>query len=267
MKKIKKAYAGMTLVEVIVAMAIFAIMFLMIFGIMISSVYLNASTRNYDQETDIQVADAENYNPMGAYINDDTNAESNEIENYSVNGFTVSFPVYGAINVNAQSYQVKSKSDENGFSLKFFNSVSMDPTKRCWIRITNVSDDDDLTVYFYLPEEGAGQFYLRNGNKPYTSVVSKVVPKNTSLGLGYDFEKANINKNPQSAYFWVSLRSDLTQDDLNHTTDGCVNHYNFKTVINPYMDANGYLDIYITGNADDGYNFLTLQDYKDSLDS
>lgn len=260
MKKFKKAQAGMTIVEVIVAMAIFAVMFLMIFGFMESSIYLNRQTRKYDQEVDVQVEDVERYNPMGAYI-DGISSGSTEVSEYE--GSTGSgkktlsfqFPTVGkVITIDGYAYQANSRDDENGFSLKFFSSTRPDVTnKKVWIRIINVTDDVK-DIFLYLPTEDGGKFYLKNGTSAYTDKISKSVPKDTALSVGFDYSTSGTD------YFWATLDGSTNYSSLT-TVGESANQIDVRSAnLSSYMDSDGYIDIYLTPEG-----FKSKTDYIDYI--
>lgn len=262
--KIKANMSGMTLVEVLVAMTLFTIMFMMIFGIMTASVKLNADTRVYDQEVDVQVEDAERYNPMGAVV-DGVTSSSSFVESYDevtgTNKFPLSFMFSSSartIEIDAYAYKVQSRDENNGYSLKFFSSTRPDTVNnKYWIRVINVSSTDNEKIYLYLPKDDHGSFYLKNESEPYTTVLSKVVPLQTALGVGYDMTDSG------SKYFWVSTLADLNHEQLETTAvDKNFILINATTLALYDVEGDGYIDIYYT---DDG--FKNYDDYQTYLTS
>ncbi|MBE6836811.1 MAG: type II secretion system protein [Ruminococcus sp.] len=260
--KIKKNTKGMTLVEVLVAMTIFTMMFMMVFGIMLASIKLNADTRKYDQEIDVQVEDAERYNPMAATVNGE-NSSSTDISEYDeITGsnkleLSFSFPnVSKVIEIDGYAYSVNSKDDTNGFSLKFFSSTRPDiANNKYWIRIFNVSSSDNTKLWLYLPKDDHGSFYLKNESEPYTTMLSKTVPINTALGVGFDKTDSG-NK-----YFWVTTLPSLTHEQLEATAvDKNFIQVNSTNLINYDKETDGYIDIYYT---DEG--LMTYEKYQDYL--
>lgn len=260
MKKIKVNQSGMTLVEILVAMALFSIMFLMMSGIMYSSVKLNAQTRTYDQETDVQIEDVERYNPMGATI-DGVTVESSNIDEYEgdngSNQFELTFDFSSTgrvITINGYAYEAESRDDNNGFQLKFFNSTRPDiANNKYWVRVINVSTTENVKVFLYLPREEHGSFYLRNESEPYTTVVSKTIPLMTALGVGFDKTDSGNN------YFWVSTFAEMDYDQLEARADEKeFKLVNLTNLLSTYdKDGDGYIDIYYT---DDG--FMGTDQYK-----
>ena len=262
--KFKKNTKGMTLVEILVAMTIFTIMFLMVFGIMASSIKLNAETRTYDQEIDVQIEDAERYNPMAITV-DSENSSSRDVSEYDevtgTNKIPMSFRFSNTgkvIEVDGYAYSVDSRDDTNGFSLKFFSSTRPDVTnKKYWIRIINVSSSDNSKIYLYLPKENHGSFYIKNESEPYTTMLSKTVPINTALGVGYDMTDSG-NK-----YFWVTTLPDLSNDQLEATAiDKNFIQVNNLNLINYDFENDGYIDIYYT---DEG--FMNPTEYQEYLNT
>lgn len=264
MKNKFKNKQGMTLVEVLVAMTIFTIMFMMVFGIMASSIKLNAETRNYDQEIDVQIEDAERYNPMNATVNNLNSSSLNVSEYDDVTGtnkfpLTFSFSSTGrVITIDGYAYSVDSRDDENGFSLKFFSSTRPDVlNKKYWIRLYNVSSNDNSKIYLYLPKENHGSFYLKNESEPYTTMIHKVVPINTALGVGYDRTDSG------NTYFWVSTLPDLSHEQLETTAiDKNFIQVNNITIADYDFENDGYIDIYYT---DEG--FMSPDEYQEYLKS
>ena len=245
MNKLKKNLSGMTLVEVLVAMTLFAMMFAMVIGIMVVSVRMNGETQNYDGEVDEQVRDVERFNPMGAYIFGRT-ITTTDVSNYELvpgtNELQLRF-TFGSkdIPVTGYTYQANSVNAANGFNLKFFSSLRPDTgNNRYWIRIINVSSTDDKKISLYLPQEDHGVFYQKNGTETYTAVISKNVPINTALSVGFDATDA------ASTYFWFSDR-DKVEESL--MTEG--NGYYKVDAANTslYADTDGYIDIYYTDSG------------------
>ena len=262
MNKLKANKSGMTLVEVLVAMALFAILFLFMSGIMFASVKLNSQTRTYDQETDVQVKEAENYNPLAAEADGITNPTAN-ISTYDYNGASADdelvFSFSGiskTIRIKANAYQVNSADEQNGFQLKFFESTGPDITDgKYWVRVINVSSTDNAVIYLYLPKEDAGSFYLKNESEPYTSVVSKTVPVKTSLGIGYDMSGSGTK------YFWATTRDGLASDQLDSIPlDKDYILINSTSLSGYDRETDGYIDIYYT---DDG--FMSYDEYQNYL--
>lgn len=245
MNKLKKNLSGMTLVEVLVAMTLFAMMFAMVAGIMIVSVRMNGDTQNYDGEVDEQVEDVERFNPMGAYV-DGITVASPDVSNFDnasgTNEVNMNF-TFGSktIPVTGYTYQANSVNAANGFNLKFFSSLRPDTgNNRYWIRIINVSSTDPKKISLYLPQEDHGVFYQKNGTETYTAVISKNVPINTSLSIGFDATDA------ASTYFWFSDK-DKAEESLMTEANG---YYKVDaTNLSSYADSDGYIDIYYTDSG------------------
>lgn len=263
MKKIKVNQNGMTLVEVLIAMTLFTIMFMMISTMMYASLKLNAQTRRYDEETDVQIEDVERYNPMGAVV-DGITSSSTDISEYGgpnstgANKYemTFTFPNTGkVILIDGYAYQADSKDEANGFSLKFFNSTRPDKTMgKYWIRVINVSSADNQKIYLYLPKSDHGSFYLKNESEPYTAVLTKNVPKQTALAVGFDSDGA-----ASDSYFWVSTIADMSYDELDTRLDEQeFKKVNAANLLSTYdNDGDGFIDIYYT---DDG--FMSTDQYN-----
>lgn len=262
MKKFKLNKSGMTIVEILVAMTLLAMMFMIVFGYMLASVKLNAQTRTYDQEVDVQVEDAERYNPMAATVNGSSSSSSN-VSSFSNQQIDFNFGGR-VISINTDAYQADSRDpDNNGFQLKFFSDIGPDTANgKYWIRIFNVqlSSTDTAEIFLYLPSE-SGSFYVKNESTPYTSVVSKKIPIDTALGVGYDMSGA-----ASGDYFFVSTTGTLSQSDYGTWVSGDSQIYINSANLSDYdAEGDGYIDIYYT---DDGLkSYDEYQEYLTNLGS
>ena len=267
MKLKRKNLDGMTLVEVLVSMTIFAFMFAMVMGVMIVSVKINAGTQVYDQEIDKQVEDAERYNPMGAYISGIATG-SNNVENYYLstndngtvtagsggNNVNLNFIFSGGttIQVPAYSYQVKSYNESNGMGLKFFSSTRPDTAnEKYWVRVINVSEDEnpEETFTLYIPKaststEKTGYFYQKNDAVANTSSYSKVLDKYEVLSVGFSAKDIDV-----ATWFYLTTNTGERPVD-----DGLMTQINgyFKLTegtSGSWLSSDGYIDFYYIGEA------------------
>lgn len=259
MNKIKTNKAGMTLVEVLVAMTLFTIMFMMVFSIMIYSTRMNAQTRNYDQEIDVHVEEAERYNPMAVTI-DGHSSTSTDVSKYDAATRSIDFKFSGnTITVGAVAFQVNSKDDNNAFKLKFFNSTRPDVAhNKYWVRIYNVTtnETDNAKIFLYMPTDSEGNFYLKNGSEALSEKVARTIPPKTALAVGFDGSVVSGQD-----LFYVSTidgdRSDVVSQAENTQTLIKITKAN---LINYDPDGDGYVDIYY---CDKG--FLSYEEYQNYL--
>lgn len=256
MNKIKKNLAGMTLVEILVSMTIFAMMFAMVIGIMITSIRMNAETQVYDQEIDTQVEDVERFNPMGAYIDGITSGTTN-ISEYNASGatnkntMTFTFGSY-AISVDGYSYVVNSYDAENAMGMKFFSSTRPDTANgKYWIRLINASSEQEKTLYLILPKDDHGVFYQKNGTETFSSQMMKKVEKDKALSIGFDSTDSG------NLYFWYSDKEKT--DEANMTEGNGYYKIEYSNILT-MADSAGYIDIYYT---DDGFKSKT--EYLDGI--
>ncbi len=259
MNKIKMNKAGMTLVEVLVAMTLFTIMFMMIFGIMLYSTKMNAQTRNYDQEIDVHVEDAERYNPMAVTINGHSST-STDVSAYPNASKSIDFKFSGnTITVGALAFQVNSKNENNAFTLKFFSSTRPDVAhNKYWVRIYNVTSDEteNLKAYLYIPKDSEGSFYLKNGSEALSEKVVRTISPNTALAVGFDGSTVS----GQDLFFVSTIdgeRDDVVSQSVDTKTLIKITRANF---IKYDADGDGYVDIYY---CDDG--FLSYDEYQEFL--
>lgn len=261
MTKIKQNKAGMTLVEVLVAMTLFTIMFMMIFGIMINSTRMNARTRLYDQEIDVHIESAERYNPMAVTIDGNTSTSADVLTfSEGTKTLTFDFPSTGKfVSIDALAFQVESKNASNGFSLKFFNSTRPDvANSKYWVRIYNVSSNANAKIYLYVPKDNGGMFYLKNGSEALTEKVVRNVASKTATAIGFNAKEVSGQD-----LFYVSTKDD-ERDNIEKTIEDT------KTIIkvskNEILGAkydkenDGYIDIYY---CDEG--FLSFDEYQEYL--
>ena len=88
-------------------------------------------------------------------------------------------------------------------------------------------------------------------------MLSKTVPINTALGVGYDMTDSG-NK-----YFWVTTLPDLSNDQLEATAiDKNFIQVNSFNLIDYDFENDGYIDIYYT---DEG--FMSPSEYQEYLNS
>lgn len=248
MKLIKKNHSGMSLVEILVAMTIFSIMFMMVSLCMSYSVRQNVKTQNYDEEIDEQVEDAEKYNPMGAYIADVNGIDSitslqkdKEIK-FSFGSRTIT--------VYSDTYQVDSRNQANGFKLKFFSNIKPDVSNgKYWVRLVN-GTNSNKTICLYLPSDDKkpGSFYTTSGTEPFSTAVVKTIPAESSRSIGFNASKAD------DIFFYISEGESTNPESL---PDKIMKTGN----LSDYND-NGYIDIYYYHDDTGTEKFMTKTDYE-----
>lgn len=246
MKKFKQNNAGMTLIEVLVAMSLFTIMFMMIFGIMINSTRMNARTRLYDQEIDVHIESAERYNPMAVTIDGNTSTSA-DIEKFDAGTTTLNFdfPSTGKfISIDALAFQVESKNESNGFSLKFFNSTRPDvANSKYWVRIYNLtSSEENAKLYLYVPKDNGGMFYLKSGSEALTEKAARSIAPKTATAIGFDAKEVS-----GSDLFIISTKNDERDVIEKQSEDiGSLIKVSKNEIYGGKYDTDkdGYIDIY-----------------------
>lgn len=140
---------GLTLVETVVAMAIFALIAAMLFTILNYSIKANKVTRLRNREVNIQVGDIAAYDPNGtsemSVVNKIIkNGTSNEYElKFDFNGTTFSNKTY------AYMAKKNNEAENQVYQLKFLQAdvVSLIPAQNVEI-VTDTTTDPPTTEYF-----------------------------------------------------------------------------------------------------------------------
>lgn len=259
MNKIKANKAGMTLVEVLVAMTLFTVMFMMIFGIMIHSVKMNAQTRKYDQEIDVHIEEAERFNPMAVEIDGNT-SNATLVEEYMKDKQLDFIFGAGSISIKANAFQVISQDEDNAFNLKFFNNTRPDiANHKYWVRLYNVTSDadDSQKVCLYLPKTEAGSFFIKNGSEAISDKATRLIPPKKAVAIGFDSTNSSSN-----VFFYVSTLDAKRDEIVNMAEDKNLIKVKPSQLVKYDKENDGYIDIYLT---DDG--FMGYDDYQTYLNS
>ena len=267
MKKIVKNESGMTLVEIIVAMALLGVMSSMFVTTAVFASRSNANNYNRDKEMHAQAVDAAQYNDHKTYEVYDLKVNKNNAAGTNSNQFTLKADFGGGIvwETKTNGFKAKRNNYQKGtsYQLKFFDSGSLDikpdPTKGIyWIRYYNDSGTDMLQ-YVNTPETVGGRFFDVNSNTAGNEMLV-----NTPTGGKAEF--GIVVTAGQTDIFGFSENGDLyTDDHIMTENDHKFTSTDFEKFLE--VDAEGNKTGFVVIHYNGGDEYLNQAEYEASLDA
>ncbi|MBR1749483.1 MAG: type II secretion system protein [Ruminococcus sp.] len=268
--KFKKLEKGMTLVEIIVATALFAITCATLFTAILFALKNNKQNYYAGEEIQMQMNSAENYdenktlfdNKVAKYrINGSNNVELKVDFATDTNGYARSNPFYFS-NDEVYAYQANARYKDStaNYNMRFFqakSNVAYDPSsKKFWVRFHNYSSTD-LSMDVYSNEADGVSLIDDQGNYAGKHFVHKNIADDTGkVSLQFGLSLASFT-GTGGIFFYGDWLNDYYNNPSYTMVPGkdfelTASNLDYYCIKDENGDLTGEIEIYYDGN--DYYN-------------
>lgn len=234
--KIKANNKGVTLIEIIVAMALFSVMGLMFITAASSAMKMNADTRKWNDEIDYQEQNVE--------VRDDTQADRTDklLDQKFVFTPTIGVATTGEINAGYYRYDTQPDADtkmDDPTSFSYFAPKEIDPSNYIYKLI--IENTTGITQDYYVYTTGT---YGHNDIFGVTGCVRHNYSEAPQSGIALHLAPDEI------VAVWIEFSSDDTKSAIG-TADG----------------EEAYIELTNTSVSTEEHTYLKLNDFSPSANS